>query len=81
MRLKMTVVGSAYMIVDLPAGSEEQVHSIEYDLPRDFEDFLSDLGIHDVGEVDFLNQLHSLEVESFKVEPEDGAVTEGEMPR
>lgn len=89
MKLKMTVVGTADMIVDLPLGSEEMLHSIEYDLPREFEDFLSDLGIHDLGEVDFLNQLRSLEVESFKAETDDspadpsgdGSVPEGEVPR
>jgi hypothetical protein len=80
-RLKMHVVGSAHMFVDLPDGSEEMLRAIEYDLPRDIEDFLADLGIHNVGEVDFLNHLYSLEVDSFKVEPDDGAVTEEEMPR
>jgi hypothetical protein len=60
-KLKMTVVGTADMIIDLPSGSEETVHAIEYDLPRDFEGFLADLGINNIGEVDFLNQLRSLE--------------------
>ena len=74
----MHVVGSAHMFVDLPDGSEEMLRSIEYDLPRDIEDFLADLGIHNVGEVDFLNQLYSLEVDSFKVEPDE---PEGENER
>ena len=78
MRLKMHVVGSAHMFVDLPDGSEEMLRSIEYDLPRDIEDFLADLGIHNVGEVDFLNHLYSLEVDSFKLEPDE---PEGETER
>ena len=74
----MHVVGSAHMFVDLPDGSEEMLRAIEYDLPRDIEDFLSDLGIHNVGEVDFLNHLYSLEVDSFKLEPDE---PEGETER
>jgi len=74
----MHVVGSAHMFVDLPDGSEEMLRSIEYDLPRDIEDFLADLGIHNVGEVDFLNHLYSLEVDSFKLEPDE---PEGETER
>jgi hypothetical protein len=77
-RLKMHVVGSTHMFVDLPDGSEEMLCSIEYDLPRDIEDFLADLGIHNVGEVDFLNHLYSLEVDSFKLEPDE---PEGETER
>ena len=69
----MHVVGSAHMFVDLPDGSEEMLRSIEYDLPRDIEEFLADLGISNVGEL-----LYSLEVDSFKVEPDE---PEGENER
>ena len=69
----MHVVGSAHMFVDLPDGSEEMLRSIEYDLPRDIEEFLADLGISNVGEL-----LYSLEVDSFKVEPDE---PEGETER
>ena len=71
MKVTLKVVGRAYMTVDLPAGSEELLCSMRARLPGEFDDILFDLGIHDISEEDFLDQVHTLEVESFKVEPDE----------
>ena len=71
MRVTLRVVGRAHMTVDLPAGSEELLCSMRARLPGDFDDVLSDLGIDRIGEEHFLSHLHTLEVESFKVESDE----------
>jgi hypothetical protein len=89
MKVTFKVVGRAHMTVDLPAGSEELLSSMRARLPGDFEDIFFDLGIRSLSEEDFLDQLYTLEVESFKVDPDDspadsssdGPMPEGEVPR
>jgi hypothetical protein len=88
-KVTLKVVGRAHMTVDLPAGSEELLCSMRARLPGEFDDILFDLGIRSLSEEDFLDQLHTLEVESFKVEPDDSPadspgddpVPEGGVPR
>ena len=78
MKVTFKVVGRAHMTVDLPPGSEGLLCSMRARLPGDFEDIFFDLGIRSLSEEDFLDQLHTLEVESFKVEPDE---PEGETER
>lgn len=75
MKVTMKVVGRADMSVDLPLDGHEALSSIRARLPCDFDDFLSDLGIHHVDENDFLEQMHTLEVMSFEVEPDGSAAS------
>jgi hypothetical protein len=71
MRVTLKVVGRARLTVDLPDSSYELLGSMRARLPAEFNDILFDLGIHSLSEEDFLDQLHTLEVESFKVEPDE----------
>jgi hypothetical protein len=84
MRLKVKVVGRANLSVEIPPGKEEAVGSIRARLPCDFDDFLDELGIYDLSEEDFLDRLHSLDVESFVVEPgesiADSSIDERPVP-
>jgi len=76
MRLKLKVVGRANLPVEIPPGKEGTVNSFSGRLPCDFDDFLDELGIHDLGEMDFLDRLYVLDVESFVVEPDESDVQE-----
>jgi hypothetical protein len=64
MKATLRIVGVAILTVDIPPGMEGMVDRIEEDLPREMGDVLSELGIDDVGEHEFMDALQSLEIES-----------------